>query len=165
MRILRKRQVATATLAMLLVASTAGCGDMLTGGSVQTSSYPPVSPLTSPEQGSVALPAGFPADVPVIAGRYRRIQSTAAGSSSSSYLLAVSEVGRDATARARNKLLAAGFQSQEFIGQTTYIGGSGHTVTLSTADDGFGVYLIYAVVKLAGMPSMPSVDLSELFGG
>ncbi|GAB17500.1 hypothetical protein GOEFS_035_00320 [Gordonia effusa NBRC 100432] len=164
MSVLHCRSVVAAIIAVVIGAGTAGCGDALTGGAVSKSSYPPVSPLTSPERGSVVLPAGFPADVPVLAGRYRRISSSLAGASDSAYLLAVSEVGSGALARAQRKLVDAGFVNQEFIGQPTYIGPR-HTVTIASADDGFGPYLIYTVVELTGMPALPSFDLSDLLGG
>ncbi|GED96723.1 hypothetical protein [Gordonia crocea] len=161
----RQKRVALAVVTAVCVAGgLAGCADALTGGAVSFSSYPPVSTLRSMPPLATVLPAGFPAAVPVVGGRYRRIHSPTLGDRA--YVLAVGDTGPSALEHARTRLLDAGFIEQDFVGQRTYIG-RGHTVTVASVDAGFGFSLVYTVLPtadVAGLGSIPNIDLSDLFG-
>lgn len=158
------RQLQCAALALVLsvgvAGGIAGCSDVLTGGAVSYSSYPPVSALPVAEL-STALPVGFPKGIPVIEGKYRRLTSSSLGAGA--FVLAVGNTGEHAVQRARDRLVAAGFVEQEILGQKAYVG-KAHTVVVAPVDEGYGFSLLYTITRTQDFAGLPDLDLTDLFG-
>lgn len=63
-------------------------------------------------------------------------------------------------------LVAAGYESQDFLGQQAFIG-IDHMVTVVMADNGFGEILIYTLSDssaLSVLPELADLDLGALLG-
>ncbi|WP_155821173.1 hypothetical protein [Gordonia hirsuta] len=119
---------------------------------------------TSPDAGSRQLPPEFPREVPVVDGRYRTIESDAVRPPAQ--VIEVSELGSAPLSEAVHRLVAAGYEEQDFLGQKTFFGPR-HLVTVSESDNGFAPVLLYLVTPtsaLSGFPAIPEIDLDSLFG-
>ncbi|GAB17167.1 hypothetical protein GOEFS_020_00310 [Gordonia effusa NBRC 100432] len=150
------RHFAAATLLGVAAVAATGCSvDALTGGAVSTSSYPPVAALPAPTPGSSTLPAGFPTDIPVVAGSYRLSHTDGATR------LEVAEVTPSDLTKARQALDDAGYRHESVLGQDMYFNAA-HTVTVSGTDIGYGYTLIYRVSPLPSIPGMPSLPNTTL---
>ncbi len=100
----------------------------------------------------------------MVDGRYRTIESDAVRPPAQ--VIEVSELGSAPLSDAVHRLVAAGYEEQDFLGQKTFFGPR-HLVTVSESDNGFAPVLLYLVTPtsaLSGFPAIPEIDLDSLFG-
>ncbi|MFW0792161.1 hypothetical protein [Gordonia sp. CPCC 205333] len=152
----------TFALAVVVVLSALGitsCSvDSLTGGAANTTSYPPVTTPQPPPLGSWKIPAGFPAEVPIIDGRYRLTHQ------SDSIVLSVTAVQKAEVNRARTLLEKAGYSRESVLGQSTFVGPK-YLITVTDDDIGYGMTIVYRlspISNLPGIPQLPQMSLPPL---
>lgn len=143
-----------------LVLVTAGCGDVLTGH-VDLPSYAPVVTPPPPPPGAVALPAGFPPEVPVLQGRYR----PGVRPVNDSWALTVTDAGPGSLERAQRLLRDAGYEVEPVLGRDLYLGPR-YIVTVALSEDGRGLdYTVLDTKVIPGLPQLPRLHVPTLFSG